>query len=248
MKALFETPYRVVGADCDRYGIWRIDRILVLLQGLAGEHSALLGSGREDTLEHNAIWILTRTEIEVLDYPGIGQTVIGKTFPGPSRRGIFPRYYQVEDREGRVLVRGSSFWVLVDVDTRQMVDLPQVAALMPDTGDITPFFHNPAAASPLQSGREVSFSWKPLYTDIDQNGHVNNTRAADWALCLLGEQVDLKRHPVSNLAVSYHKELLPEDSVELEFRLDRLAFSLICRTGGEDALRLSGTLKENGTP
>lgn len=240
---VFETTYKLLSADCDRYGNWRMDRILVLLQELAGEHSGILGCDRADTIRmDNAIWILTRTEFAVFSYPTIAQTLVCKTFPAPPRRGIYPRYYQVEDQQGHVMLAGSSFWVLVDVDSRGMVDPEGVKALMPDTSGLTPYFRRPGAPEMLQGEQVRRVNWQPLYTDIDRNGHVNNTRAADWALCLVSEQADLQQHPVKSLAASYHKEIMPGDKVELVFQLEGLNFSLLVTSQGEDALRLSGSL------
>lgn len=240
---VFETTYKLLSADCDRHGNWRMDRILVLLQELAGEHSGLLGCDRADTIRmDNAVWILTRTEFEVFAYPTIAQTLVCKTFPAPARRGIYPRYYQVQDQAGQVLMAGSSFWVLVDVDSRGMVDPDGVRALMPDTSGLAPYFRRPGAPEMLQEGQQRRVNWQPLYTDIDRNGHVNNTRAADWALCLLSEVVDVGKHPVKSLAASYHREIMPQDQVELVFQQKDLAFSLLVTSQGEDALKLSGTL------
>ena len=42
MKQL-DTAYKILSSDCDRYGFWKPARILVMLQELAGEHSAALG-------------------------------------------------------------------------------------------------------------------------------------------------------------------------------------------------------------
>ncbi len=238
-----ESTYKILSSDCDRHGFWRMNSVMVLMQELAGEHSILLGCGRKDTLQFNAVWILTRHEMVIDRYPEIAQTVVGKSFPGRPRRGIFPRYYLIEDGRGRPLARGSSFWVLADVNTRQMLpECPPVTALMPDTSGLTVPLHNPGAAEEVSGGLRRDVTWKPLFTDFDQNGHVNNTRAADWALCFLGEEAPVDKTPVHTLRVSYHRELLPGNPVELSFGLRERAFSLRCDALGEVALRLSGTL------
>ena len=239
---LFTSNYKILSSDCDRHGIWKMNRILVLLQELSGEHSDLLGLSFEETLALGAVWVVTRNEFEVLRYPAISQTVVGKTFPGRARRGIYPRYYLIEDLQGRPLVRASSFWALADVTTRQMTDIPEVQSRMPDTSGLTPFFHNPAAADELAQGLRRQALWQPVYTDLDRNGHVNNTRAADWALCFLSEAADLQAHPVRRVLASYHHEIMQGDMVSMHFACDCPDFSLRCDVGDNLALRLSGSL------
>ena len=241
MKELV-THYKILSSDCDRFGYWKMNRILVLLQELAGEHSEILGASFTQTLALGAVWVVTRNEFEVLAYPRIAQTVRCASFPGRPRRGIYPRYYLVEDETGRPLLRGSSFWALADVNTRQMTDVPTIRDAMPDTALLTPYYHNPAAPEELTCGEQRTALWQPVYTDIDRNGHVNNTRAADWALCLLSQAADLKAHPVRHLIASYHREMTQEGAVSLQLVSQGLEFSLRCEVADGVALRLSGRL------
>lgn len=238
------TKYKILSSDTDRHQFWKMDRILVLMQELAGEHSDVLGCSFEDTYKLGAVWVVTRNEFEVERYPVIGQTVIGKTFPGRARRGIYPRYYLIEDEEGRPLVRGSSFWVLADVNTRQMIDIKEIAENMPDTSMLAQPFRNPVPVEELAEGQTRTALWQPIYTDIDRNGHVNNTRPADWGLCFLNETADIGHYPVKTLQASYHREMLEGDKINLSFVQKDKAFSLRCDVGDEAAMRLSGTLAD----
>ena len=239
---LLENQFKILSSDCDRFGYLKMNRVLVFMQELAGEHSDILGWSFENTLSHNAVWVVTRNEFEIISYPRIGQSVLGRTFPGRARRGIYPRYYVIEDQAGQPLIRGSSFWALVDVTTRQMTDIKEISADFPDTSDLAPFFTNPGAADELTEGIKRDSTWRPVFTELDRNGHVNNTRAADWALCFLSETADISQHPVRTVRASYHKEMMAGDAVDLSFVSKDKAFSLRCDIKGELALRLSGEL------
>lgn len=243
-----EHRFKILSSDCDRYGFMKMNRILVIMQELAGEHSDQLGWSFKNTLRHGAVWVVTRNEFEVMKYPAIGQAVVGKTFPGRPRRGIYPRYYRIEDEAGQPLMVGSSFWALADVNTRQMTDLPEVAAGFPDTSGLSPYFRNPGAPDSLTEGVSRTGAWHPVYTDLDRNGHVNNTRAADWALCFLSETSNIQDHPVRSVLVSYHKELYEGQPVDLAFTAKDLAFTMLASVGGEAALKMSGTLFEEKIP
>lgn len=239
---LYQSDYTIPSSDCDRYGFWRMNCIMLLMQELGGNHAGLLGWDRKNTLALGTAWVVTRHEMVIQRYPEIAQLVTGMTATGRPRLGIYNRQYLIKDKLGRTLVSGSSLWVLADVHTRQMVHLPQVAQSMPETPGFSLPLGRPGPADELSEGLIKKGAWNPLYTDIDQNGHVNNTRAADLALCFLGEHARMDKTPVKSLKVNYHREILPDSSVDIRFCLKEPAFSLRCEVGDEPALRLSGEL------
>ncbi len=229
--------------ECDRHGYWKPNAIMTMMQELAGLHAARLGFGRQDIVrDHQAVWMLTRHDMVIDRYPVIGDPLVGKTFPTRARRGIYPRFYRIEDEAGSSLVRGSSFWTLADIRRRAMAQLPQVASAMPDNEHLEKPLPYPSGAREMEEGREICRQWKPLYTDIDRNGHVNNTRVADWALCFLDECVDLKRRPIHALQVTYHREMLQGEAISLRFVMGQEGFSLRCGREGERCVTLSGSL------
>ena len=238
----FQSRFTVLTSDCDRFGFWRPDSMMLLMQELAGRHSHSLGWGQRATIASGAVWVLTRHEMAIDRYPEPAYDVIGKTVTGRPRRGIYTRYYRIEDLEGRTLVRASSFWVLADIQTRRMADRPDIAAVMPEGEPENPPLARPCAAQDVAGGEERKTSLLPVYTDIDHNGHVNNTRAAAWALCMLAERASLGETPVKSLCVNYLREIRAEDAVDLAFRFSEPDFSLRCECAGEAAVRLSGTL------
>lgn len=229
--------------ECDRHGYWKPNAIMSFMQELAGLHAARLGFGRQDILKnHQAVWVLTRHEMVIDRYPAIGDLIVGKSFPTRARRGIYPRFYQVEDAAGNVLVRGSSFWVLADICSRIMAQVPQVALGMPGNEALDKPLPYPVIAQELREGKEILYQWKPLYTDIDRNGHVNNTRIADWMLCFLDECMDLACRPVHSLQVTFRKEMLQGEAIDLRFMMGQDDFSLRGDRDGDTCVLLCGTL------
>ncbi len=231
--------------ECDRYGYWKPNAVMLFMQELAGLHAARLGTGRKDLVDlHRVVWVVARHEMVIDRYPASGDLIVGKSFPTRARRGIYPRFYEVKNEAGQTLVRGSSFWTLVDIHSRTMAHVPEISAAMPGNEGLETPLPYPGGAQELREGKEILYQWKPLYTDIDRNGHVNNSRAADWALCFLSECVDLKRRPIHTLRATFQKEILPEEEVELFFRFKGDSFSLRCQRDGRACVTLSGTVYE----
>ena len=56
--------------------------------------------------------------------------------------------------------------------------------------------------------------YTPLYTDLDVNGYVNNTRYADWLCNILGIDQMTRSEP-ETVILNYNHEILPGQRVTL---------------------------------
>ena len=95
----------------------------------------------------------------------------------PTTRVAYPRSVVAYDSEGRECFRAISLWVLMDLDTRNMI-LPgksgiTVTGTLRGTELAIP---NGLIPRPLASDASRSV----CFTDLDRNGHMNNTRYLDW--------------------------------------------------------------------
>ncbi|MBQ8556012.1 MAG: hypothetical protein IJ438_09100 [Clostridia bacterium] len=197
--------------------------ILEIMQEMAGAHAEMLGIGRRYLLPQNLAWVLTRLEVRMERYPQSGETFTAETFPMPNRRWFFPRYFVFRDREGHVIGCAGSMWVLLDIDSRKMAKPDVVLPFMPDNSDLTAPMGMPATVEEA-SGEAAADIRTPVYTDLDMNGHVNNTRYLDWCCNALGIET-LRSQMIRQFAVNYNQEILPGQSVRTELRRAGDAFS-----------------------
>ncbi len=208
----------------DMNGLWRLSDLLIQLQEAAGRHCENLGCGRIPLYrDHGAVWVLTRNEVHIHRSPVLGETVTIETFAGPVRRTLFPRYFILRDADGKTVAEAASFWVLCSAKDRRMIFLPEVAAMVP-TPDREPPFTRFSPPVPIQGSGTV-LSCHAVYSDLDVNGHVNNTRYADWLCDTLGTAFMGKNRIVS-FRIDYHREVLPDLEVRLEVKTDSAAFSM----------------------
>ncbi len=247
MRMLEETfMFRPMQAD--RYGAWKPSALMGTMQEMAGTHSALLGLSRETLMDrHQAVWVLTRNELEIFRHPQVGHMVKAVTWPGPPRRGLYPRYHLFYGEDGALLARGIGGWTLANIHTRRMVNLPEVADRMPDTRDIERYINYPRPVEMVPHGEERADQRPILFSDIDQNQHVNNTRCADWACDLLGaldQEPDwLKERCVAAFSANYRQEILPGEPVDLHLTVQADRFAMTCDRGEQRLLEAGGVLK-----
>lgn len=230
--------------QCDFTGRWRLSDILSVMQEMAGAHAHLLGCGREQTLKENIVWVLSRTELIMDRYPLMGETIRVETFPAPNKRWFFPRHFLFYDEKGQLIGKAITLWLLMDFVQRKMSISQQVLGCIPDNADLTPPLGMPGNI-PLLAGEARTFPQMPVYTDIDINGHVNNTRYSDWLCNALGIEV-MREYEISRLLIHYTREVLPGDGLTLSLQRQDNAFRLWGEAGEEKRFEMGGLLRKRG--
>lgn len=229
---IYQETFLLRTPQCDFTGHWRLSDILCVMQEMAGAHAHLLGCGRAETLKDNIVWVLSRTELVMNRYPRLGETLRVETFPTANKRWFFPRHFLFYDQEGAVIGKAATLWLLMDFVQRKMALSQQVLGCIPDNAGLTPPLGMPGNI-PLLEGEALSFAQVPAYTDLDINGHVNNTRYGDWLCNALGIDT-MKENEIARLLIHYTREVLPGEGLALSLQRQQEAFRLWGQAGGED--------------
>ena len=229
-------------AMCDLNSAWRPSSMMTVLQETAAAHCQELGVGRLHLLDEQIVWIITRLEAQMDRWPALGETVTVETFNSPTRRWIMPRWFRVFDGEGKEIGRAGSLWCLMDLPTRRMAAPDRVAARMPDNSDL-PLPMGMPGTPPLLDAEPRTESFRPQYTDLDANGHVNNTRYVDWCCNALGIDL-LKEKQLSRFTVNYAMEVRPGQEVRTELRLQDGRFSYKGEVDGVLHFDMGGELRD----
>ena len=241
MQNTYDETFRLRSRDCDLNEKWRPSAILETMQDTAGDHSRLLGCGRDELVKKSIIWVLSRCELHMDRYPSVGEQVTVHTFPTPNRICFFPRYYIFTDARGEMIGKAGTLWLLLDLGTRRMLPPGDVGKLMPDNRDLSVPMNLPATVGNLQ-GEEFVSEYLPVYTDLDVNGHVNNTRYADWLCNTLGVELMTEYEP-ERIILNYNREVLPGQTVTLRRILKDREYRLSGRVGDTAAFEIGGVLR-----
>lgn len=236
MEPIYVQNFTVEDAWVDRYGRMKPSAILYLAQEMGGRHSALMSLDYDSLARRNLFWAVTRHRVQVTRLPALGEKVRVETWPLPTTRAAFPRSVVAYDVQGNELFRCITLWVLMDLDTRKMIVPGKSGIMVVGTirGNELPA---PAGLIPkplgTQSLRTVAF------TDLDRNGHMNNTRCMDWIADLLPSRFH-ERHSVTDFTVCYLAEAREQQELRLNWNLaDGCTLQVDASTGeGEDAHRV----------
>ena len=213
---IFEQSVTVTANHVDCFGKCKMSNLLYFAQEAAGDHCKLLRLDWDALAEKNLFWAVIRTHVKVNQLPVLGQNLTVKTWPLPTTRTAFPRAVVLCDERGNELVHILSLWVLMDKQSRAMV-LPgrsgvEVAGLL--TGN-----ELAAPGSILPRAGENTVLRTVRFSELDRNGHMNNTRYLDWAADLLTAGFH-KAHPVKEFTVCYLSEAVEKQQIELTYGMD----------------------------
>jgi len=202
MEPIYTQNFTITDLYVDCFGRLLPSKILFMMQEVAGNHFAELSMDYDSLAQRGLFWAVTRHKVQITRLPMRGETIRLETWPMPTTRVAYPRSIVAYDEAGNEVFRSITLWVLMDLHNRSMV-LPgksgiEVAGTLRGNELSSPL-GMPAKALANRSSRTVSF------TDLDRNGHMNNTRYLDWIYDLLSSAFH-RGHNIRELTVSYLSE------------------------------------------
>lgn len=207
---VYETVLDMCSVDFT--GSWQPGAVFRTMQEAADGHCHVLELTFERLRTLGVAWVLSRAQLHMDAYPTLGQRVTVRTWPGKTKHVFFPRYF-VFEADGKTLGCASTLFVLMDLQARRIAPPSRLDVEMPayDLPAPLPFPGNLRTLSAPAERR----AYQPVYTDLDMNLHVNNTRYVDWFM----NQFPVERHRrqmVSELLVHYNAEVTPDEGLALE--------------------------------
>lgn len=205
MGAVFEESYRVNSRDVDRFNQCRPSAVLGYLQEAATGAAKEGGFTRERLLDrYNLFWMLARVWYR-LDKPIFwDQELTVCTWHRGNQGMMMYRDYDMYVGDERI-GEGVSVWVLADRDTKRLSRMSNITELQGTDGGprckdkLLHKLHVPDGL-PLVENRLIH------YSDTDVNGHVNNSRYADFACDAASLEQNGRGRFVSSIQLGYLAE------------------------------------------
>ena len=202
MEPLYTQNFEITDHYVDCFGRMTPSSILLMIQEVAGKHCTALSVDYDTLAKRRMFWAVTRHRVQVSRMPRLGETIRVETWPMPTTRVAYPRSVVAYDAAGNECFRAISLWVLMNLDTRSMI-LPGKSGIsvvgslrgleLPSPGSLALMDHTQTRQ------RQVCF------TDLDRNGHMNNTRYLNWVSDLLPSAFH-QEHEVKEFTICYHAE------------------------------------------
>lgn len=213
MEPIYSQEFEINDLHVDCQGRLLPSKILYLMQEVAGIHFAQLSMDYESLAQRGLFWAITRNKVQITRLPLRGEKLRLETWPMPTTKVAYPRSIIAYDEAGNEVFRSITLWVLMDLNKRSMI-LPGKSGI-----DVAGTLRGNELAAPLglpakalnnRSSRCVRF------TDLDRNGHMNNTKYMDWIWDLLPSGFH-GQHSLREFTVCYLSEAREDQELSLSW-------------------------------
>ena len=208
---MFEEKFVVTSNDIDKKLEIRLSNLTRFMQQVATDHADKLKIGHKDLEKDHLMWVIIRTELDIYRLPKLDEEITISTHPGETKMFLYPRYFQVYDKHHKLLVSASSTWVMVNYDTRKLVYHPLKDKILPAESSEDDI---PLPEKVIGDANTLVETRVAKYSEVDMNGHINNTRYLDYVLDLHHSEFH-EEHSIKSVLINYDKEIMEGDSIEL---------------------------------
>jgi len=190
--------------------------LLNLLQDTAWLHARHLGWGYEDLIEKGTVWVLVRQKVVMTDWPIWGDAVEVHTWPRGVNGALAMREFEIV-AGGKKCGECSTSWLIIDAATRRptKIDRERFRGVSRQDG-----LAIEAAKIAPRDDLQAAASFQVRNSDLDVNGHVNNTRYAQW----ITDSLSPKEYAGARID-EYEVNFLAETGVGDTVAIERGAFS-----------------------
>ena len=217
MEAIYTQNFHIMDNCVDRFGRLKLSTLLFYAQEVAGRHFDGLAMTYDQLESKGMFWAIIRQRVAITRLPMSGETIRVETWPMPNTRVAYPRHVAAYDQQGNELFRVLSLWVLMDVNTRAMILPGKSGICLPGT---TQGNELPAPGS-LPAKQLIHHRVRPVcFTDLDRNGHMNNTKYLDWIADLLPSDFHRQNTP-TEFTVCYLSEAREGQELTVSWEMDQ---------------------------
>ncbi len=198
--------------QCDLKRRMSLPQLLLLSSDTAVEDYRLRGMSVDALAANGVVILVSRLSFEIHSYPMAGERLLVKTWEDKPDGILLSRKYEIESAGGESLISGTSLWLIANPETRQIIK-PSAFTMRPVPDFVIPVDCPPCAKIRRPENMKPLGERKVGYSDIDSNGHTNNSRYAAFILDVLPQE--FQTGDVKNITINYAKEALSGDMISL---------------------------------
>lgn len=208
--ACFKRTFSFRFGDCDERKKASIYSIMRLLSEIAGDDYEGRGLGHDVLQKRNQAFLVSRMSLSFSRIPNFSEKVVACTWERFVKGPFFYRDYEIIGEDGELIVAGSSLWLLVDPNSREI--------LRPENLKIGTRQNEPRKSACSECSRIKMPDLLPIignrpifYSDIDGNGHVNNAVYGKIASDFLPEKC--RCSDIKTFSINFNMEIRKNETL-----------------------------------
>ncbi len=233
-KTAYEWCFAVSTAEVDVFNRLKISALMKRQQEIGEKHLADFGTD-SDKLRNNQgfAFIFTKMNVKVTCLPKSKENVTLTTWCSGLKGVRFTRNYILRDESGAVLTEAKAEVTTIDLKTRKIVRPREI-------NGFEDFLYNEELENSCEYPQKLTFSGENVevkcravrFSDIDFNGHVNNTVYADMAFDAL--PIEVAERPLNGFEINFVNEATLGQTLELSVAADCETYTVLGKTEEHD--------------
>lgn len=217
IPAVYIERVEIGTGDVDPNRIVKVSALQKIFQEVASDHTKILRVGFEDLAEKNLSWVISRINTVIIRRPRLYENILVRTWP--LRSGIVEseRDFEIEDSDGNVIMKATSKWCIIDSRTRKPIKMSEFSFREPDyiSRRALEYSFPDYYGKNLSEEKHLTFERKVRLSDLDLNGHMNNTIYVDMIFDVLTKD-EYNKNTFEGLYMKYKKEARLGDTIEIK--------------------------------
>ncbi|MCC5942059.1 MAG: hypothetical protein JJU37_11015 [Balneolaceae bacterium] len=193
-------------------------------QEVAGLHAHELNFDIEDLHKKGLTWVLYKMHVNVIRYPLRWETVHVETWPSIGDGFRAYRDYKMTDNNGNVVALGVSQWIVLDINKRRAVKLPDEIKLFGQQVSTHVIEPKGTFDAPVSEMNHLVTTVGNF--DLDMNNHPNNVAYINWLTGYIDSEL-LEKKECIDFQIQYMAEAKLHDQIYLKYTLSENSDGLI---------------------
>ncbi len=227
----FHKEFKLTFGQCDINNRLTLAELLLMTSDTAVEDYNQKGLSWQFLVDKGVTILTSRSAFHIEKMPVANQKISLTTWEEKPEGLQLSRKYEITDTEsGELLIKGWSFWTVIDFEKRKIIP-PKMFTLRPAPELSTEYTGVKPGKIPLTEAMQEIGNHKILFSDMDANGHTNNSKYINFVLDALPAEYQNKNY--KDFKINYSKEAVLNDEVSIVADL----------TGNEGKLVIAGKNK-----
>ncbi len=210
---IFTAETKVYFGQSDGNAVMHLHHLLLLTSQIAVEDYDIRGLGFKFLLEHDIALLLSRLSWKIDRLPCDNEEITVRTWEEAPRGPQLTRRFEITaTATGERLMSADSLWMVVQPESRRIMR-PSQFTLRPAPDYSEPYDGVPAGKFTVPDNMELLATRTIFASDLDANGHANNSRYAAFALDHI--PAEYQNRKFTGFRINYSKEAKLGDEIQI---------------------------------
>ena len=211
-KNFFYREFKLYFSQCNINQVIKLAEFLAITSDSAVEDYHQRGITFDFLKEKNVAILTSRIAYRFHKMPKCNQIITLKCWEEAPKGLQLTRCYELTDESGEVLVNGFTTWLLVNLENRRIMK-PSSFTYREEPTFTTPLKSLDCGKIQIPENLELLGERKISFSDLDANGHMNNSRYGEYIIDCLPPEFQTRQ--ITDLRLNYAHEAMFGDTLEL---------------------------------